>query len=113
MLQLLQHLGDGRTSLVDVPAPAPSRGKILIHTSRSLISAGTERMLVDFGKAGWIGKARQQPEKVRAVINKIRSDGAMATWHAIRAKLAQPIPLGYCQVGRVLDPGSAKWILSG
>lgn len=60
-------------------------------------------MLVDFGKAGWLGKARQQPEKVRAVLDKIRSDGALATWEAVRAKLEMPIALGYCNVGIVVN----------
>ncbi len=113
MKQLLQHLGDGRTILADVPAPGPRRGALLIRTTRSLISAGTERMLMDFGKAGWIGKARQQPEKVRAVINKVRSNGIFETLRAVRAKLQQPIALGYCQVGEVLDTGGADWIARG
>lgn len=65
-------------------------------------------MLVDFGKAGWIGKARQQPEKVRAVLNKIQSDGAVATWEAVRARLGVPIALGYCSVGRVLGTGGGE-----
>jgi predicted dehydrogenase len=81
---------------------------LLIETSCSLVSAGTERMLVDFGKAGWLGKARKQPEKVRQVLAKIRADGALVTLRAIRAKLAQPIPLGYCQVGRVLAAGDGS-----
>lgn len=102
MLQLLQHLGDGRTILAEVPAPGPRRGALLIRTTRSLISAGTERMLVDFGKAGWIGKARQQPEKVRAVLNKVLANGIFETVRAVRAKLGQPIALGYCQVGEVV-----------
>lgn len=105
MRQLLQHLGDGRTILAEVPTPGPRGGALLIRTTRSLISAGTERMLVDFGKAGWIGKARQQPEKVRAVIDKVRANGLLETMRAVRAKLGQPIPLGYCQVGRVVDGG--------
>jgi len=89
--------------LVDAPAPGPRAGSLLIQTTHSLVSAGTERMLVDFGKAGWLGKARQQPEKVRAVIGKIRSDGPLATLRAVRAKLNQPIPLGYCNVGVVIS----------
>lgn len=99
--------------LLDVPAPGPSRGALLIRTSRSLISAGTERMLVDFGKAGWIGKARQQPEKVRAVLAKIRANGLAETVRAVRAKLEQPIAIGYCQVGEVVDTGGAEWIAIG
>lgn len=105
MRQLLQNLGNGQTTVVDVPAPGPQCGALLVRTTCSLISAGTERMLLDFGRAGWIGKARQQPEKVRAVLAKIRANGVMETLRAVRSKLAQPIPLGYCQVGRVLDAG--------
>lgn len=105
MRQLLQHLSDGRTVLLDVPAPGPRCGAVLVRTTRSLVSAGTERMLVSFGKAGWLGKARQQPEKVRAVVAKIRSEGLFSTIRAVQAKLAQPIPLGYCQVGKVVAVG--------
>lgn len=105
MRQLLQHLGNGETFVIEVPAPGPRHGALLIRTTRSLISAGTERMLVEFGKAGWIGKARQQPEKVRAVLNKVRANGLFETIRAVRSKLSQPIPLGYCQVGLVVDVG--------
>ncbi len=107
----MQKLSDGQTSVVDVPAPAVRSGSVCIRTSRSLISAGTERMLVEFGQAGWLGKARQQPEKVRAVIAKVRSSGLQETLAALRAKLAMPIPLGYCQVGTVISsalPGAQE-----
>lgn len=113
MRQLLQHLGDGRTLLMTVPAPGPRSGALLIQASRSLVSAGTERMLVDFGKAGWLGKARQQPEKVRAVLAKVRAEGPMMTWRAVRAKLDQPIPVGYCHVGTVLDAGGVPGFSCG
>lgn len=113
MLQLLQSLRDGRTILDEVPAPGPVPGALLIQTSRSLVSAGTERMLVNFGKAGWLGKIRQQPEKVRAVLAKVRAEGPVATWNAVRVKLDQPIPLGYCQAGRVVDAGGVDWARAG
>jgi len=103
--QLLQNLKSGETSVVDVPCPAPRSGHLLIRTIRSLVSAGTERMLVDFGKAGWIEKARQQPDKVRMVIDKIRSDGLAPTLDAVRNKLDQPLPLGYCNIGVVVGVG--------
>ena len=78
---------------------------MLIRTTRSVVSLGTERMLVEFGRAGWWGNVRQQPEKFRQVLAKARAEGWWATWQAIRQKLAQPIPLGYCHVGEVLDAG--------
>ena len=113
MLQLLQNLGSGQTELAPVPAPGPQAGHILIQTTRSLVSLGTERMLVEFGRANWLNKARQQPEKVRAVLQKVRSDGLLATFSAVRSKLSQPIPLGYCQVGRVIDAGNTSGVTKG
>ena len=65
--------------MAELPCPSVKRGQLLIRTSRTLVSAGTERMLVEFGKAGWIDKARQQPDKVRMVLNKISTDGLMPT----------------------------------
>ena len=106
MLQLLQNLGNGVTEVVDVPAPGPRRGALLIQSRLSLVSAGTERMLVDFGKAGLIGKVLRQPERVREVWAKVKANGLAATVEAVRSKLSQPIPLGYCNVGLVLDAGA-------
>ena len=83
-------------------------GQLLIRTTRSLISAGTERMLVDFGKANPLEKARQQPDKVRMVLEKIRTDGLLPTIDAVRHKLDQPLPMGYCNVGRVLEVGARR-----
>ena len=68
MQQILQILSTGVTELVEVPCPRVGTGQLLIHTTRSLISAGTERMLVEFSKAGWIEKARQQPDKVHETL---------------------------------------------
>jgi len=64
-------------------------------------------MLVDFGRAGWLSKARQQPEKVREVLEKARTDGVAATYEAVRSKLDEPMPLGYSNVGQVeaVGPG--------
>jgi predicted dehydrogenase/threonine dehydrogenase-like Zn-dependent dehydrogenase len=106
MKQLLQNLKTGETSVADIPAPGSRRGHLLIRTTRTLVSAGTERMLVDFGKAGWIDKARQQPDKVRMVLDKVRTDGLMPTIEAVRNKLDQPLPMGYCNVGVVVDVGA-------
>ncbi len=106
MKQVLQNLSSGETILEDVPAPASSSGRLTIHSSRTLISAGTEKMLVEFGQAGLIGKARAQPEKVKQVLNKIRTDGLMPTLDAVFSKLGEPLPLGYCNAGRVTSVGS-------
>ena len=106
MRQILQNLKNGATEVADVPCPRPGRGQLLIRTHRTLVSAGTERMLVDFGKAGFIEKARQQPDKVRQVFDKIRTDGLLPTLQAIRNKLDQPLPMGYCNVGEVVELGA-------
>jgi predicted dehydrogenase len=111
--QIVQHLGSGRTELVDVPAPGPRRGRLLVRAQASLVSLGTERMLVEFGRGGWLSKARQQPEKFRAVLAKVRSEGLLPTLAAVRSKLAQPIPLGYCHVGEVLDAGDVAGFAVG
>lgn len=103
MKQILQSLKTGTTEVAEVPCPTPSRGQVLIRSSRTLVSAGTERMLVDFGKAGLVGKARQQPDKVRQVFDKFKTDGLAPTLEAVFNKLDQPLPLGYCNVGRLLE----------
>lgn len=105
MKQVLQSLRTGSTEVTEVPSPAVRRGQLLIRSSRTLVSVGTERMLVEFGKAGWIEKARQQPDKVRLVLDKIRNDGLMPTLEAVVSKLDQPLPLGYCNAGVVMDVG--------
>jgi predicted dehydrogenase/NADPH:quinone reductase-like Zn-dependent oxidoreductase len=104
--QILQSLKTGVSEIAEVPAPGVVRGQLLIRTSRTLVSAGTERMLVEFGKAGWIDKARQQPDKVRMVIDKIRTDGLQPTLEAVFNKLDQPLPLGYCNMGTVAAVGA-------
>lgn len=99
-------MGKGVTSVVEAPAPRVSSGNVTIHTKVTLISAGTERMLVGFGKASMLEKARQQPEKVKMVLEKIGTDGLLTTIDAVRSKLGQPLPLGYCNVGVVADVGA-------
>lgn len=106
MRQILQNLKTGETMLTEVPCPSIKRGHALVRTRMSLVSAGTERMLVEFGKANLIDKARQQPEKVRMVLDKIRTDGLVATVNAVRNKLDQPLPMGYCNVGTIVEVGS-------
>ena len=106
MKQVVQDLSSGATELIDVPCPHISARQLLVRTSRSLISSGTERMLVEFGKASLFDKALQQPDKVRMVLKKIGTDGLISTIDAVRSKLNQPLPLGYCNVGVVAEVGS-------
>jgi len=104
--QVLQSLKTGATEVANVPCPAPRRGQLLVRTANTLVSAGTERMLVNFGKANWFEKARQQPDKVRMVLDKIKTDGLVPTLEAVFNKLDQPLPLGYCNVGKVMVVGA-------
>jgi predicted dehydrogenase len=105
MKQVLQSLRDGTVELADVPEPRVTRGHLLVRTSSSLVSSGTERMLLEFGRANWLQKARQQPDKVRMVLEKVRTDGLATTVEAVRSKLDEPIAPGYCNVGTVLAVG--------
>lgn len=105
MKQIIQDLKVGNTILEEVPAPIVKSGQVLIKTTRSLVSLGTERMLVEFGKANFLQKARQQPDKVKEVISKVKTDGIKPTFNAVFNKLGQPLPLGYCNVGEVVAVG--------
>lgn len=105
MKQILQDMAKGGTTVTNSPAPSLSPQSINIASTVSLISAGTERMLVDFGKSSLIDKARQQPDKVKMVLEKVKTDGLATTIEAVQSKLAQPIPLGYCNVGVVVEAG--------
>ncbi len=105
MKQVLQHLRSGQIELADVPCPLVRPGHLLVQTSCSLISAGTERMLVEFSRGSLLAKARAQPDKVKQVLAKIRTDGLLPTMEAVFSKLDEPLPLGYCNVGRVIEVG--------
>ena len=105
MKQIIQDLKSGATVLEEVPVPQVKSGYVLIQTTRTLVSLGTERMLVEFGKANLIDKARQQPDKVKQVLDKIKTDGLQPTLEAVFNKLGQPLPLGYCNVGKVVAVG--------
>ncbi len=105
MKQVLQDLSNGETLLLESPTVASSSNSLIVNTTTTLISVGTERMLVGFGKASYFEKARQQPEKVKMVLEKIKTNGFLATIDAVQSKLSQPLPLGYCNVGVVSEVG--------
>ena len=106
MKQILQSLKNGKIKITEVPVPMALTGSLLIKTSKTLISSGTERMLINFGKANIINKALQQPEKLKMIFDKIRTDGLQPTIETIFNKLEQPLPLGYCNVGKICELGS-------
>lgn len=106
MKQLLQNVRDGKTEVVDVPVPSPKPGMVLVQTAASLVSAGTERMLVEFAEKSLLGKARSRPDLVRQVIDKARREGIISTVEAALNRLDQPLPLGYSSAGTIREIGS-------
>ena len=105
MKQVLQYRRSGKTQVVDVPAPRADAGSVLVHNRFSLISPGTERMLVEAGGANLLNTARQRPDLVKQVVDKARRDGIQATVEAVRSRLDVAIPLGYSCAGVVEDVG--------
>ncbi len=105
MKQVLQNLKTGETVVAEVPTPQPRPGTVLVRTAASLVSAGTERMVVDFARKSLIGKARSRPDLVRQVLDKARREGLLTTAEAALNRLDQPMPLGYSSAGTVVALG--------
>jgi predicted dehydrogenase/threonine dehydrogenase-like Zn-dependent dehydrogenase len=105
MKLVLQQLKSGDVEIGEVPCPRGRRAHLLIQSRASLISAGTERMLIEFGRSSLLAKARAQPDKVRQVLDKIASDGLLPTLDAVFSRLGEPIPMGYCNTGVVAAVG--------
>ena len=105
MREIIQSLSTGKTKVEDIPAPSISDQEVLIKTKASIISAGTEKMLVEFGKANFISKIKKQPDKVIDVLEKIKNDGLIDTLESVKSKLDQPISLGYSNVGIIQKIG--------
>lgn len=105
MKQILQSYKTGELRVADVPAPGVEPGAVLVLTTASLVSVGTERMTMDIAKKSLLGKARDRPDLVRKMIARASRDGVVATIEAARHKLDQPIPLGYSCAGRVVAVG--------
>ncbi|MDP6785900.1 MAG: bi-domain-containing oxidoreductase [Rhodospirillales bacterium] len=106
MKQVIQSTRTGKLGLRDVPAPTVRAGHLVVHTRASLISAGTERLVVDFAKKSLPAKARARPDLVKKVMTKARRDGAAATMQAVLARLDEPLPLGYSAAGDVVAVGA-------
>jgi predicted dehydrogenase len=106
MKQVIQSRKSGKLALKEVPAPRVKAGHLLVETRASLISAGTERMVIDFAKKSLAGKARARPDLVKKVVDKAKRDGLKATFEAVMARLDEPLPLGYSAAGIVKAVGA-------
>jgi predicted dehydrogenase/threonine dehydrogenase-like Zn-dependent dehydrogenase len=106
MKQIVQSARSGKLALTEVPEPQARPGHLVVATRASLISAGTERMVVDFARKSLAGKARSRPDLVRKTLNKARRDGILATFRAVLARLDEPLPLGYSAAGEIVSIGA-------
>ena len=107
MKQLLQNLKTGKSTVQDVPVPTPGRGQALVKVEASLVSAGTERMVVEFAEKSLVGKARSRPDLLKQVIDKARREGLVNTAQAAFNRLDQPMALGYSSAGTIVALGEA------
>ncbi len=105
MKQVVQNIRNGNLSIEDVPTPVASPGQVLIANQYSLISAGTEKMVMDLARKSLLGKARERPDQVRRVLEKIRNEGFWQTVDQVRKKLDEPIAMGYSSAGIVIATG--------
>jgi len=105
MKQLLQHIKNGQTVIEDIPIPTPREGQALVKISASLVSAGTERMVVEFAEKSYLGKARSRPDLVKQTLDKAKREGIMPTVNAVFNRLDQPMALGYSTAGTIVALG--------
>lgn len=105
MKQVLQNMRDGKTTVAEIPVPTPRAGQALVQVAASLVSAGTERMLVDFAEKSLVGKARSRPDLVRQVLDKMSREGILPTLQAAFNRLDQPMSLGYSSAGTIIALG--------
>lgn len=105
MRQIVQNISNGKLEIVNVPVPMPQAGEVLIQNRVSLLSAGTEKTSRELAKKSLLGKARERPDQVRRVVEKIRQEGIWNTVRQVREKLDEPMPMGYCSAGTVIACG--------
>src|SRR5512140_2022616 len=107
MKQLLQNMRDGKAVVEEVPVPTVRAGSALVRTAASLVSAGTERMVVEFAEKSLVGKARSRPDLAKQVLDKARREGYITTVQAAFNRLDQPMALGYSSAGTIIELGAA------
>lgn len=105
MKQVIQSRRTGKLALKEVPDPKVRAGHLLVKTNASLISAGTERMVVEFAKKSLAGKAKARPDLVKKVIEKTKRDGLRSTFQTVMTRLDEPLPLGYSAAGEIVAVG--------
>ena len=105
MKQIVQSARSGKLQLVDVPAPAPEPGQVLIQNQFSVMSPGTEKLSMDFAQKSLLGKARSRPDLVGQVLKKVRQEGPLPTFRTVVNRLDSPQPLGYSCAGTVIALG--------
>lgn len=105
MKQLLQNIKTGQTIVEDVPIPTPREGQALVKVVASLVSAGTERMVVEFAEKSYLGKARSRPDLVKQTLDKAKREGILPTVQAVFNRLDQPMGLGYSTAGTIVALG--------
>lgn len=113
MKQILQSYRTGELWLAEVPAPACKAGGVVIRTTRSVVSAGTEKMLLELARKSLVGKAMARPDLVRQVLQKVRSEGLGPTVEKVFTKLDTPVALGYSAAGVVVEAGRGAELLPG
>ena len=111
MKQVLQSIRSGDLDVIELPEPLAHPGELLIANVASLISAGTEKSIMGLAKKSLIGKARSRPDHVRRVLEKVRNEGLFETLRQVRAKLDEPMAMGYSSAGVVLACGHwCEWV---
>ena len=112
MKQIFQNINNGKVFIDDIPTPNIDQNSALIQTELTLISSGTERSLIDFGKSSLFQKAKKRPDQIKKIINKVKTDGILDTYSAVTSKLDQPFPLGYCNVGTIVDSNHSEFSIN-
>jgi threonine dehydrogenase-like Zn-dependent dehydrogenase len=105
MRQVLQSLNDGSLVIVDVPSPRARHGMVHVRNVASILSPGTDRMMIELAKKSLAEKARARPDLVRKVLDKVQRDGITAAYRAVSSKLTEPVPVGYACAGQVIAAG--------